>query len=268
MKFISVASLLLMFLYSFLAFSQKPPIAEEWKFGVGMMTIFNPLYEGDDINGMSLVPDVRAKYADKFFASFGEGVGWKFSPTSKWQLGPLMRYKFRRNEKNEPSPFQVSGKTHDLEGLGDVGDSAELGGFFTYKIFPFLDTRFELRQGFGGHNGYLADASASLGQRWAPLIQKFTLTVRYASKEFMSTYFGVDDQQSARSGLSTYSPDGGLRSIGITSVTIYPAHYPWTVVGIASANMLQHEIAQSSLVQTRGRPQQYFLGLSLSYELQ
>lgn len=266
MLIVSLILSLLIFLYPGVAQSQKPP-SEGWRFGVGVASIYNPLYEGDNEYGFSIVPDVRVKYGKHFFSSIGEGTGWKFQPSKKWELGPIARYKFSRSEEKEPSPFQVSGETDDLNGLGDVSGAAEVGGFLIYKPFVFLSSRLELRKGFGGHSGFLADSSVSLGQKWGPVIQKFGLSVRYASRNYMTTYFGVSAEQSGRSGLAEYSPDGGLRSVGLSSLSIYPVKYPWTIVGIANARMLQHEIARSSLVQTRGRPQQYFVGISLSYEL-
>ncbi len=262
----SLTFTLLLFLYSNVSHAQKSP-AKGWRVGLGITAINNPLYEGDNEYGLAIVPDLRLKYGRTFFMSVGEGLGLKLQPWSFLELGPIIRYKFPRNEGNEPNPFQVSGKTSDLKGLGDVDGAAEAGGFFILKPLPFLSARFEARQGSGGHKGLLTNARVSVGLKMGPVIQKFNYGIRHASKEFMNTYFGVTAEQSSRSGLAQYTAKSGVRSIGGSSVTIMPFAKIWSVIFIANYRELQKPIAQSSLVKTRGQPHQHFFGLSLSCEI-
>src|SRR5258708_33754380 len=61
----------------------------------------------------------------------------------------------------------------ELNGLGDVKTTVELGGFVEYYPVDWFRTRGELRQGIGGHHGVVADLSADV---IVPVIQRLILS--------------------------------------------------------------------------------------------
>src|SRR5690606_32493799 len=107
---------------------------------------------------LSVFPDLRVNYKDEIFASIPEGLGWNMVNRDGWKAGPLAKIRFGRDEDRGGSPFLVTGGSDALVGLGDVDAAAELGGFVEKRIGDWRG-RLEVRRGFGGHEGVLADAS-------------------------------------------------------------------------------------------------------------
>jgi outer membrane protein len=242
------------------------PQTSGWRFSLGLAAIYDPLYEGDDQHGFSLVPDLRAYRGQEFFLSFGEGVGYKFKASEHWEFGPLARYRFTRSQNQEPNPFQISGRTRDLNGLGDVDGGFEVGGFVVFKIQPF-EARLEARKGTAGHNGEILNLSGSYGHRFGPIISRLGPSLEFGSREYLDTYFGVSPEQATNSSLAVYEAPGGLKSVGINGLLIVPIFYPYTIVAIANIKQLQASVADSPLVRERGQAEQWFLGTSISFDL-
>jgi outer membrane scaffolding protein for murein synthesis (MipA/OmpV family) len=92
-----------------------------------------------------------------------------------------------------------------------------------------------------------------------------TATIDYASGEYMSTYFGIDAGDSARSGLKTYDADAGIKDVGLGVVLQY---YPWDRVGfraLARYTRLVGDAADSPVVDDRGDENQVVGGLMVTY---
>lgn len=87
----------------------------------------------------------------------------------------------------------------------------------------------------------------------------------FASDNYNSAYFDVNSGQSARSGLAVYDAEGGLVSYGLRGSFIVPITESLNFVTFGAINQLGSEIADSSLVSTRGSDTQGILGVSLNY---
>jgi len=74
----------------------------------------------------------------------------------------------------------------------------------------------------------------------------------------------VQLQQSAASGLSIYEADGGILSYGLRGSVVVPVTDRVSVVGFGSVNRLADEVADSSLVSTRGSGDQASAGIILN----
>jgi MipA family protein len=104
---------------------EKP---QGWYFTLGAGTVYAPSYVGSDNYQLSAFPSISVKYADKFFASLQDGVGYNAINQLGWRAGSIARYDFGRNE-DEDSPFKLAGKNSgDLRGLGDVDGTVEPAG--------------------------------------------------------------------------------------------------------------------------------------------
>lgn len=246
--------------------------ASGWRLSVGAGAIVSPSYEGDDEVRLSIVPDIRVAYGDRFFASVQEGVGYRAVLTPNLQAGPIARVKFGREESGEQA-FALSGNdSDDLVGLGDIDTSLELGGFVQYALGPILFDA-EARQGVSGHEGFVAD----IGLRWRGQVSLDGATLRYGlgpsmrlvDDDYVSAYFDVDATQSAASGLAVFDADGGLYSYGIGANAVWRPNgaSPWSLGAFASIDRLIGDAGESSLVRTRGEATQFSGGLFVSRSL-
>lgn len=248
--------------------SQMPPPAAPrgWTLTVGTAAVVAPAWQGSRDMALSVFPDVRLNYEDKIFASIPDGFGWNAVNESGWKAGPIARIRFSRDEADGGSPFQIAGGSDALRGLGDVGIGGEAGGFVEkrFGLRGAWRVRAEVRHGFGAHEGVVADLSASHQMRTGRAIVSYGPRMTLASRDFMTTYFGIDTAQSQRSGLARYAPAGGLVSFGLGGTLIRPTSRRSAIAVFAGFDRLGSGPGNSPLVQERGRRNQFSVGAGYS----
>jgi outer membrane scaffolding protein for murein synthesis (MipA/OmpV family) len=212
---------------------------------------------------LSIFPDLRINYGDAVFASIPEGLGWNAVNQDGWKAGPLAKIRFGRDEETGGSPFLITGDSEALAGLGDIGTSGEIGGFVEKRFGPRREwqLRGEVLQGFGGHDGVVADVSLTYRTRVSGAIVNFGPRASFASSDFTQTYFGIDAVQSANSGLPIYDADGGLLSWGVGASVVRPIGSRSAATLFTSLERLGGSAADSPLVEQRGRTTQFTLGI-------
>ncbi len=246
----------------------QQPGGEGWKVSVGAGLILAPSYKGDDAYQLASVPNVRVTYGDDFFASVQGGVGYSAINSGVWRAGPIAVYDFGRDEDGG-GPFVIAGDdSDDLDGLGDVDGTIEVGGFLEYDTRP-LKARIEIRQGLNGHEGLIGELSLRTGARLIvadqPVIIRIGPDVTLVDDAYNDTFFGVSAGQSAASGLDAFDADGGLLSYGVSSSMVVPFNDRVSAVTFLSYERLAGDAADSSLVEDRGSPDQVAAGLFLNY---
>jgi len=154
----------------------------------------------------------------------------------------------------------------ELNGLGDVKTTVELGGFIEYYPVDWFRTRSELRQGIGGHHGVVADLSADV---IVPVIQRLTLSAgprfTWESTKATSPYFGIDAVQAMATGLPAFNAKGGAHSVGAGAQVSYRINPQWEVHAYVEYERLLGDAANSPLVTLRGSPNQTTVGIGASY---
>lgn len=238
--------------------------AEGWTLTLGVAPVVTPAWQGSRDMTLSLFPDLRINYKDVLFASIPDGLGWNAIRQDGWTAGPLAKIRFSRDEKRGGSPFLVAGGSDALQGMGNVGAAAELGGFVEKRGRSWR-TRVEVRRGFGGHEGVIADVSAGYRARAGRAIVGVAPRATLASKAYIHTYFGIDPIQSQRTGLQHYSPRGGLLSYGVGGTVIRPLDRHSAVTLFTGVDRLGGEAGQSPLVRDRGSRTQFTFGLGYGY---
>lgn len=244
-----------------------PPPREGWSVTVGGAIVASPSWQGSGDTSVSLFPDLRAAWGDRFFASIPEGVGYNAVNEDGWKAGPIARPRFGRDEEDGGSPFRISGDSDDLDGLGDIDTAIEVGGFVEKRFGDGGQWRLrgEVRRGFGGHEGTLADASLTWQTRVGPALFSIGPRLSLASEDYMQTWFGIDAAQSAASGLAPYEAGGGLLSYGVGAAVIQPLNRQSAVTVFSSFERLGEEAANSPLVRERGDRDQLTVGVGYGF---
>jgi outer membrane protein len=245
--------------------SFTPPQNKGWSVSSGAAMIYSPAFLGSKDYALSLFPDLRVKYEDRFFASIPEGIGYNLKLSDQLKFGPLAKIRFSRNDENGGSPFQISGGSSALRGMGEVDSAIETGFFSEYQANK-LRLRGEFRKGFGGHEGLIADVNLSYNNRLGPLSYSFGPKTTYANSSFITTYYGINSTQSARTGLAEYKPSSGLVSYGLGYQLRMPLGKKMMLINFVSYDFLGKELKKSPLIQERGKNQQLSFGLALSYQ--
>jgi outer membrane scaffolding protein for murein synthesis (MipA/OmpV family) len=246
----------------------RPPVTEEWSISAGAGLMVAPNYTGDNEYRLSAVPSIRISYGDRFSASVENGIRYTVINSEGFSAGPVIKYHFGRKEDGEK--FMALGDdSDDLRGLGDVDGTAELGIFAAYR-HEKISTKIELRQGLGGHEGFISDANLqynnTLQMGDQRLIYAFGPTLRLTDGQYNDRFFGVNAAQSAASGLATYNADSASLSCGFSGKIIIPHTDNLSTLLLAQYTRLGNTIADSSLVTERGDPDQLMLGCFVSYQ--
>jgi outer membrane scaffolding protein for murein synthesis (MipA/OmpV family) len=247
-----------------------PPLGvaapDGWTLSIGLAPVVSPVWQGSTDAALSIFPDLRVNYRDILFASVPEGIGWNAVRRDGWRAGPLVKLRFSRDERNGGSPFLISGGSDALLGLGNVPAAGEAGLFVEKRLGDrgAVRLRGEVRQGFGGHDGIVADLSASYGGRAGRTLWSIGPRATLAGRDYVQTYFGVTPGQSAASGITPFSADGGLVSVGIGGTAIRTIGRSYVLTLFGGVDRLSGDAGGSTLVQERGQRMQTTIGLGLS----
>ena len=235
-----------------------PAPPPQWTVTLGAEGRVAPSFEGSSRYVPYLFPlfGVRRAGTPPAFSAPRDGFGYALVDSGHFRFGLVGNLKLPRSESQDGS----------LRGLGDVGLTVEVGAFLEFWALPWLRARAEVRQGFGGHHGVVADLT---GDVVLAITGQLTLSagprLSLATSRALGPYFGIDPGQSLASGLPAYDAKGGLRSLGIGA----KARYQWTPVW-ATYVFIEYErlvggSAESPLVRQRGSPDQATFGLGATY---
>lgn len=250
--------------------SPLPAIAatpQDWSITVGVAPVVSPAWLGSRDMTVSIFPDLRINYKDVIFASVPDGLGWNAINSDGLRAGPLAKIRFGRDEKSGGSPFVVSGGSDALVGLGDIGAAGEVGGFVEKRFGPAgaWRVRGEVRHGFGGHDGVVADASLSYRIRTGRTTINVGPRATFASRGFNQRYFGIDAEQSARSGLAEHKAKGGLLSYGVGGSLFHPLNQNSAITVFTGLDRLGGSVTASPLIRERGRETQFSVGVGYGW---
>jgi outer membrane protein len=234
-------------------------IPGDWTVTIGAQGKLLPDFEGADAYSIEPVPVFSLRRPGKAarFRSPFDGASISLIDAGGFHFGPVAKFKGKRKE---------SDNAVELRGLGDVDWTIEVGAFAEYWFYDWFRTRAEVRRGFNGHEGIVADLSAdvvkSFDERWTisggP---RLTLT----DSKAVAPYFGIDAAQSVLSGLPVYDAKGGLHSIGAGLQARYLWTPQWEVRSYVEYSRLMNDVASSPLVTERGSRDQFTVGLGVSY---
>jgi len=227
---------------------------------VGAAVVVSPVWQGARDMAVSLFPDLRVNYKDAIFASIQDGLGWNVVNRNGWKAGPIAKLRFGRKEQRGGSPFLIAGGSDALLGLGDIAAAVELGGFAEKRAGPWR-ARVDLRRGFGGHEGVIAEGAISYQLRSGRTIVNIGPRATLASRAYTNRYFGIDAVQSQRSGLQPYAASGGLLSYGVSASVVRPLDRRSVITLFTGVDRLGDAAGHSPLVRERGRRTQVSLGL-------
>lgn len=233
------------------AHAQQSPEDTKWSLSLGAGVAETPRFEGSDEHKVRAIPLLRGSYRSsigKFSLGADNGapgLAWSVIDTPQFEAGLNLGMDRGRKE---------SDSSH-LQGLGDVKRSTEAGIFGVYKIGAAslrLSARTALND--NGHGGSLINAGA--GYRWRlsnDLGLSANAGLTWASTDYMQSYFGVSDSQSARSGLARYNAKSGVKDINAGLGLDYMLNLHWMLIGGYRFARLQGDAADSPIVQRRNQ---------------
>jgi|Tabmets5t2r1_1033131.scaffolds.fasta_scaffold00144_4 MipA family protein len=222
-----------------------------------------PDYEGSD--DYELVPLWNLRVANlyhpnTFVQVIGPRLRSNFLPSDHWRLGLSGQFiKERDDVEND-----------QVDALEKVDPSVMLGVLAGYDFLAdprqHLMLEVDARQDVANDNGFLASVRALYGR---PLTENWRFDAlvgsTWASEDYMSSYFGIDAADAARSGLDQFSADEGFKDFNIGGALTYQLFERVSVSALANYTRLIDDAEDSPVVDDAGDENQLFAGALVNY---
>ena len=189
--------------------------------------------------------------------STDDGLTWSALNAHGITAGPYINY--------------LSGRTSNgaLQGLRNVSDMAEVGGFVQYAPADFWRVYAQLGQAVGGghtQSGALGKLGGELGYPLGGgIIGSTGLVAHFADARQANTFFGVDNNEAAATGFRPYNASGGLQNVTLSQSFAFSLATHWSLLTSASWVHLVGSAANSSIVRQAGSVNQGQVQTALSY---
>ncbi len=229
--------------------------------GIGVAAV--PDFEGS--SDYSVIPLLvgRLQWDAYYVELLGIGLRANLVKHDFWRAGPVLRYRSARNDVDNAA----------VDRLRRVDTAFEIGGFVGFEkrdVFRPRDTvsaKIEWRHDIaGGHDGFLVSLRGSYAfrptRRWRLV---FGSSATIASTKYMDTYFSIDADNAARSGLARFDADGGLKDLGLSVVAAYGITQRWGLLARVAYTRLLDDAANSPIVEDEGSANQFLGGIGVSY---
>jgi outer membrane scaffolding protein for murein synthesis (MipA/OmpV family) len=234
------------------------PGTQAGQYSIGGGVGVKPDYEGSSDYELVPVPAGAAIFDNGMFVKLlGLNLRANLIPSKFWRLGPMYNYRAERDDVED----------NRVDRMKDVSDANEFGiwggidweGWFL--LFDYLaDTG-------NAHEGWTAKLAG--GYNWR-ISEKFMFTMgastTYADEDYMQTYFGVNRQDSARSGLDRYDADDGIKDVALDLGANWGFAQRWDLRGILQVKQLVGDANDDSPVVDQGSETQLFSAVLLVFK--
>jgi outer membrane protein len=222
-----------------------------------------PDYEGSD--DYEAVPfwNLRAGnlyHPETYVQVLGVRLLSNFLPHDHWRLGIAGQFIREQDDVEDDR----------VDELKSVDASVMLGLIAGYDILPTLQNDLVLevegRQDVSGDNGFLGTIRGRYGHLFAERWRFDALVATtWASEDYMSSYFGIDAGDAARSGLDQFNADEGFKEVAFGASLTWRFLERWSVTGTGTYTRLLGDAEESPVVTDRGDEDQIFAGALINY---
>ncbi len=229
-----------------------------------------PSFLGSGETAVYAFPNISVAIGDRLNISLLDGVSYDVYKGGYLTAGAVLTYDVGREDSPSDHELQLSTVAEsEIAGLGDIEETAEIGGYITYANGNF-QAKLAVRKGIdGGHDGVVGDVDVTYNAPVALFgkqsVISFGPTVSFSDDSYASTFFDVSAAQSAASGISEYDADGGVMLYGLHASAYVPLNQNVALVGFAAFDQLTGDVGDSSIVQERGSDERTTAGLVVNY---
>jgi len=203
-----------------------------------------PRYSGSDQRQWQFVPVIQARDGAVFFDS-QKGLGYDLQTDSGLYLEHTLGYSLGRSDKNA-SWRDGSDK---LKGMGNIDAALNTALAVGWTIAPWLSVE-------GKATLPLSDSQGAQYQTSVPLIPlqnesdtlAFQSAALFGDSRYMNTFYGVNAQQSSRSGYRHYAAPGGLYGVQNSLTWGHQFTPQWGTTLVAGYTWLSDHGADSPIV--------------------
>ena len=212
---------------------------------VGLGAAYKPDYEGSDDYEASIAPFGRYNWASGRYVQLAGTQGTERAARLKanilrkegrngLELGPVLQYRMKRDDDVD---------NNKVANMKEVDAAIEAGAYIGFSS-----------GNWSGNITYATDVSSehdgSLMYFNGGMILGAHLT--WADDDYMDTYFGVSNSDSARSGLKKYTASSGIKDAGFSVAGLYRFNKTWGIAGLLGYTRMLNDAEDSPLVDPVG----------------
>ncbi|MGI9483057.1 MAG: MipA/OmpV family protein [Hyphomicrobiales bacterium] len=232
---------------------EPPQTARQYVLDLGAGAIFKPKYPGADKYLVYPFPIIGV---GRFFVPGYGQIDSEDQSVRGFFFYPSFDFMGKRKASD----------ARDLVGTTTIDWALELGAGGGYR-YDWISAFAEVRQGFNGHKGQVADFGMNFTTNpFGDLKFVFGPRASWASNKYMDTYFGVTPAEAAMPGsiLTPYNPSAGFKTVGISARASHPWNDKVTVHLRGEWDRFIGDADKSPII-TVGSENQFSIGLGLSY---
>ena len=234
------------------------PAVQAAEVSVGLGVGAAPQYEGSEDYSAVPIPYVDVKWSNHMSINLlGNKAKVNLIPSPIWRGGVIGEFIPERAEVDD----------NQIDDLDDVDAALMLGGFFGFEYQNWSASIEAMADVADGNDGaivrLLGGYKIPIDQAWSVSIGAFTT---WADDDYMEAYFEIDPANAARSRLSTFDAESGLKDVGLNLTVSYK---PWEHVGfmgLARYTRLLNDAEDSPVVDDEGDANQFSAGILVFYK--
>lgn len=239
-------------------------LLNEWHFYVQAGPAYTPDYVGSDDYNFYPLLIARVEKDARYLEFEGDTLRANLLPPGLLHAGPVLHYERPREGVDDDR----------VNRLRHIRGAIEAGGFLRAEIRDLKELRryvnltVQVVQDVSGVNdGYDGKISlrggGPIGDPWTIDTELFT---DFGSSNFMSTYFGIDANNAARSGFPAFHASEGFHDAGLSTMLTYHFDDHWGLGLIGQYSRLINSAAQSPVVRIAGSRDQFVAAVAVSYQ--
>jgi outer membrane protein len=227
---------------------------DQYVFDLGLGVMAKPRYPGSD--EVIAVPFPIIAVGKFFIPGIGQVIDGD-ERIKRFSIYPSFNFNGRRD----------SSDSNELEGLDDVDWALEVGLGMAYR-FDWIRGFVEVRQGFNGYSGQVADFGIDFIANPTEDLQLMVgPRAGWGSDDYMDTYFGITSSEAEDSALydQSYDAEAGFNTVGVAATASYGLTEDVTFHLRGGWDRLIGDAGDSPIVK-EGSENQFYGGAGISYE--
>ena len=227
---------------------------DQYVFDLGVGVMAKPRYPGSD--EVIAVPFPIISVGKFFIPGVGDVIDAD-PRVKRFSLYPSFNFNGRREASD----------SNELEGMKDVDWALEVGLGAAYR-HDWLRGFVEVRQGFNGYSGQVADFGLDVIFNPSEDLEVMVgPRAGWGSDDYMKTYFGITSEEADDSPVydNSYDADAGFNTVGVAATASYDLTEDVTFHLRGGWDRLIGDAADSPIVK-EGSENQFYGGAGLSYE--
>jgi outer membrane scaffolding protein for murein synthesis (MipA/OmpV family) len=211
-----------------------PAPRRKFEAAIGLRAGYGPEYIGASRSDFGATPAIYLRYGRLSLSSASglidrrnddvlRGLGVDLSRSDTFRAGLSLRYDDGRSSDDKEG----------LRGIGGVSSTVRVRGALQWRLPDNWRVSAALTPDlFDRGGGTLLEGGVSREWRFdARTRWRIGGSLTWANGEYMRSYFGVDEEGSAASGLPVYEPGSGWRDLGLSTRLRFDINRRWTVNG-------------------------------------